>query len=158
MTKFGRLSSYITGILVSILLVIFGEGIFISSISTIGPILTFIIFLPILTLISIFIIYSMYLSNTKLSIIKAVKQWGRKKIGQQGPTVKKIIGFSQNLGLIFLVLTAGPILTSVFTGFLKTNYTSAIVASVYLNIIFLIFWIAIYSGVVALIKSYILNL
>jgi len=151
--KFIKIGSAITSSIVTIILFIFGESWLIASIYYIGPIRSFIFFDVIFTFICFTIIYLYYKEEKSGNkIIYKIETWIEKKENNLSGLKLKLLKYGKLLGLLFLGITAGPLPTSIFIGVLGYQKRHTYIISAFINVLFFLIWISIYSGGIELIK------
>ncbi len=139
----GIFTSFIGGIA----LFVFGEGILISSILFLGPLITFIIFYVFFSLIT-YLLINIYFNviDHKSNIFTKIKTWIVKKENELNIKKQKFMKYGKFISVCISSITAGPIPTSIFICVLGYNIKNAYIISLISNLLFLSIWIIIYSG------------
>lgn len=151
--KFIKIGGVVTSFIVTIVLFIFGESWLIASIYYIGSIRSFILFDAVFTLICFVIIYLYYKEEKSGNkIIRRIETWIEKKKNNSKGFKLKLLKYGNFLGLLFIGITAGPLPASIFIGVLGYQKKHTYLISAFINALFFLIWISIYSGGIELIK------
>ncbi len=142
-----KISGTLVAIIGSVLLVIFGEGLLISSIVLIGSIYTFCIFSIVFILLSFFILYlyqNKIISGNKIVVL--TQGWIKRKEEELLRKRESFVKYGKVISTLILAVTIGPLPTTVYISLVDFPPKERIILVLTNNVLFFLVWIMIYSG------------
>lgn len=149
-----KYSSAVSSIFISVILLIFGESLLISSIFFLGPLISFILFTATFILIC-FGIAKLYNKSKESGnrIINILHNWIKNKEESLSKKKRVVLRYSEFTGIVFSTLSAGTPVTTVLICLLGYEKKRLYYLIFSINILFFVTWIFIYSSGIQIVRS-----
>ncbi|MFA5030030.1 MAG: hypothetical protein WC495_00365 [Patescibacteria group bacterium] len=135
----------------TIFLVILMEGWLATFTFLLGPLKSWIFFTIFSSLVGLLVLFIFTRVKSRIGFIMRLQKWVQDKQSQLSPLTSKLLRVSKFLGFIFSSLVIGPLPTVALVLVFNLKTTTTIVLVVLSNMLYFLFWVALYSQLVELI-------